>query len=580
MCGIVGFGGSLFSPQQLEKMIGLACGKLRHRGPDDQGIFQEEGIVLGASRLAIRDPAKGKQPMSRHGMTVVFNGELYDTQHLKRSLENKGHQFETDGDTEIFLLAFLEYGPAMLSDLTGMFAFALWDTKKKMLFLGRDRWGEKPLYYTYGDLFIAFSSEIKALRVFPNIHWEITKEDICLFLKNSYVPAPNTGWKKIFKLEQGSYLSWNQGKLSKHHYFSPSLGSKNSHPHDPSQELYSLLSSSVRSCAASDKPVGVFLSGGIDSTTITCLLKQQLSNFPLFSIYWDDLDYSEEHYAQEAANAFELQLNRIKCDATFFQNNLDYLVDLYDEPFADESMVPTYCLAKFAKHQVDVVLTGDGADEFFHGYERYFFEGRLDHYFETFSAMDKEVRKMICTEELLNFDSQIYLNKLIDKFTAMNRESNLDRIKSWIDINTYLPDNILTKVDRATMGAGLEARAPFLTPNITNFALSCSHMELIGKGKRGKEILRLAMENHLPKSILNRKKMGFGVPINHWFRTILKEWMISRLTEGCLFATGWFSQQGIKKLIDSHLTGQANYSRAILNLIVLEKWIRNQNNAG
>lgn len=576
MCGIVGFGGSLYSSRHLEKMIERACDKLHHRGPDDQGIYQEEGIALGASRLAIRDPAKGKQPMSRHGMTMVFNGELYDAQPLKRSLENKGYQFETDCDTEIFLLAFIEFGPALLSTLTGMFAFGLWDSKKKKLFLGRDRWGEKPLYYTCGHAFIAFASEIKAFHIFPNICWEIAEEDICLFLRNSYIPAPNTGWKNIYKLEQGSILSWQGGKLSKHRYFSPSLTKTPPHSFDESQELFSLLSSSTRSCAISERPVGVFLSGGIDSTTVACLLAQHLTNFPLFSIYWDDLDYTEEHYAKEAANTLGLQLNKIKCDSLFFKNNLDYLVDLYDEPFADESMVPTYCLAKFAKQQVDVVLTGDGADEFFHGYERYFFEGNLHHYFETFSAMDKNVRRMICTEEFIENDRQTHLYHLIDKFTEMNIESNPERIKSWIDINTYLPDNILTKVDRATMAAGLEARAPFLTPSITNFALSSSCKQLIGNGKRGKEILRLAMQNHLPKTILNRKKMGFGVPISLWFRTVLKEWMISRLTDGCLPNIGWFSQLGIKKLIDSHLSGQVNYSRAILNLIVLETWLRNQ----
>ncbi|MFI5343878.1 MAG: asparagine synthase (glutamine-hydrolyzing) [Chlamydiales bacterium] len=579
MCGIVGFAGSSFSQPQLREMVGAACKKLRHRGPDEEGDYYADGVALGISRLAIRDPVKGKQPMTRQGMTIVFNGELYDTQPLKSELQQKGYQFETDCDTEIFLLAFIEQGPSMLVDLTGMFAFALWDANQKTLYLGRDRWGEKPLYYTYGDDFLAFASEIKALRTFPNIRWDIALKDISLFLKNSYIPTPNTGWEKIFKLEKGSFLTWHQAKLSQKYYFYPSLVNvKAQGCHlEQAEELLSLLSSSVQTCLVSDKPVGAFLSGGIDSTTIAYLLARHHSNFPVFSVFWDDLEYSEEQYAKEASFALGLKLHSIKCDAQFFQNQLDHIVQLYDEPFADESMVPSYCLAKFAKQHVDVVLTGDGADEFFHGYERYFFEGSHLSYFDLFSAMNREVKEMICANVLIKYDDETHLHLLTNQFTEKNNPHS-HRLRSWIDIQTYLTDDILTKVDRATMGVGLEARAPFLTTKVTNFALNCSDHELFRSQNRGKEILRSAMRPHLPDRIINRKKMGFGVPICKWFRTILKEWMVSRLTEGCLFSTNWFSDNGIRKLIDSHLSGQANHSRAILNLIVLETWLRNNQN--
>lgn len=570
MCGIVGFTGTLFSPGELQQMVQVACNTLHHRGPDDQNGYYEDDIALGITRLAIRDPAEGRQPMTRHGMTIVFNGELYDTQSLKSSLQQKGHHFETASDTEIFLLAFIEYGPSILVDLTGMFAFAIWDAKNKKLYLGRDRWGEKPLYYTYGEDFFAFASETKALRAFPNIQWKIAPKDISIFLKNSYIPSPHTGWESIFKVEPGFFLTWHQRKLSQHQYFDFSL----THFKNDDQDLFALLNSSVKDCLISDKPVGAFLSGGIDSTTIAYLLSQHIPHVPVFSVYWDDPDYSEEEYSKEASQAFGLQHHSITCDAAFFQEHFDTIVRLYDEPFADESMVPTYCLAKFAKQHVDVVLTGDGADEFFHGYERYFFEGPLDNYFDTFSAMNRAVKEMICSNELLQYDDRLHLTGILNELAERKVNPEPERLRSLVDIKTYLSDDILTKVDRATMGVGLEARAPFLTPKITNFALSCSTHDLIGNQNRGKEILRAAMHNHLPHRILNRKKMGFGVPLAKWFRTILKDWMIRRLTEGYLLQTQWFSENGIRKLIHDHLAGHANYSRAILNLIVLESWLK------
>ncbi len=223
-------------------------------------------------------------------------------------------------------------------------------------------------------------------------------------------------------------------------------------------------------------------------------------------------------------------------------------------------MVPTYCLAQFAKEKVDVVLTGDGADEFFHGYERYFYEGSLDEYLETFSATSSYVMKLIgCNHNIFPMKS----HKIEDQ-----------RNRSWIDINSYLTDDILMKVDRACMGVSLESRCPFLTPPVTNFALGCPIRSLIGNRQKGKEILRAAMENHLPRTILERKKMGFGVPLNEWFRGSLKEWMVSRLLEGDLYKLDMISKEGVLKLISLHDSHQVNYSRPLLNLLVLERWIK------
>lgn len=567
MCGIAGYIGSFFTQEQLKKNIRSACKALRHRGPDQEGFYVDQGIALGASRLAIRDSERGKQPMTRQGWTLIFNGELYDTKHLKDSLLQAGYFFETDCDTEILLNAVLEFGLSIISELSGMFAFALWDSLSKTLYLCRDRWGEKPLYYAYGEGFLAFASEIKGLKEWSQINWDISLHDIKIFLKNSYLPNPRTGWKNIFKLEQGSILMWQEGKLTKKKYFSPSIVKEKHETSNSAEELFHLLNSSVKHCSITDRPLGVFLSGGLDSTTIAYLLSQHQEEVSAFSLHWEDENYTEEHYTTHAARLLGLQHHTVRCDSSFFVNNFDFIANLYDEPFADESMVPTYCLAKFAKQEVDVILTGDGADEFFHGYERYVFKGTYEKYLDVFASTSTENLELICHPDFIECQNDsIFLSYYYQSKT----DHDENRLRSWVDINTYLTDDILMKVDRACMGVSLESRAPFLTPQVTTFALGCSMQQLVNKGAQGKAILRLAMKNHLPKLILERKKMGFGVPLNHWFQNSLKEWMTMRLLEGELIKTGWFSQEGIKKLI----SGQINCSRTIFNLLVLEAWLK------
>ncbi len=564
MCGIAGFVGPTFSKHELRKHILLACNALRHRGPDDQQHYVGEEVALGASRLAIRDPEKGFQPMERSGLVIVFNGELYGAQPLREKLLKLGYSFETTCDTEILLNAFIEFGPSIVPGLVGMFAFAIWDSNIRTLYLARDRWGEKPLYYSLGEKFLAFASEIKALWSWPGIETDVNLEDINIFLKNSCLPSPRTGWKKILKLEPGFILTWHEGEWTKKPYFIPEWKEEKKGV----EELFYLLDQSVQQCSVSDKPVGAFLSGGLDSTTVAYFLSKHHPGSPVFSLHWDDKNYSEELYARAAASALGLNHFSVKCDVSFFMTYFDCITALYDEPFADESIVPTYCLAKFAKSKVDVVLTGDGADEFFHGYERYFFKGDFKTYQDVFSACPYRTRQLICHPDFLILEPKSEFLKDSAQFSWM------DRYRSWVDIQTYLPDDILTKVDRATMGVGLEARAPFLTPSVTNFALGCTREALIGRQSRGKEILRAAMKNTLPKLTIERKKMGFGVPLNDWFRSSLKEWMISRLLEGSLLKTGWFSENGIQQLIADHLAGKGNYARPIFNLLVLEAWIK------
>jgi asparagine synthase (glutamine-hydrolysing) len=571
MCGISGLAGSTYSAGEMRAYLKHACKTLRHRGPDQDGIYLDSGIGLGISRLAIRDQEKGIQPMTRGELTLVFNGELYDAEQLKERLLRAGYVFETNSDTEIFLNALLEFGLSILPEITGMFAFALWNGKTRTLSLGRDRWGEKPLYYAQGKDFLAFASEIKALKVWPHLQWDISLEDIQIFLRNSYLPCPRTGWRNVFKLEQGTVLVWKENQISITRYFFPTIAMPTIPSKKNPEDLFQLLSSSVKNCSITDRPLGSFLSGGIDSTTITYLLTRQIPNAPIFSLFWDDKSYSEETYIKEVVQAFDLQHYFVKCDPTFFVDNFDQVARLYDEPFADESMIPTYCLARFAKQHVDVVLTGDGADEFFHGYERYFFQGDFENYLEVFAASSTQALKLICNNDFL-YGS----NPLLSFYYSQNH-SDIDkkRLRSWVDIHTYLADDILMKVDRACMGVGLENRSPFLTPQVTDFALNCPIQELVRSGSRGKEILRSAMKGHIPDIILERKKMGFGVPLKHWFRTHLNSWMTQRILEGELLKTGWLSKQGLEQLISDPL----NNSRTIFNLLVLDVWLQENRSA-
>lgn len=566
MCGVSGFVGNLYSKEQLRTHINTACKALHHRGPDQLHTFVSEEAALGITRLAIRDPQRGQQPMSRSGYTIAFNGELYNTRALKKKLQNAGYYFQTESDTEILLNALIEWGDSILPKLEGMFAFALWDEKNHILTLARDPWGEKPLYYSCSGTSIAFASEIKALKCFPHIKWDVSIDDVMVFFKNSYLPHPRTGWHHIHKLEQGSVLRFQQGEVLKQRYFTPSICT--SYNLSTPEELFALLKLAVHNCLESDKPIGGFLSGGLDSSTIAYFLSKEHAKAPFFSLHWDNESYSEERYTAEVAKALKLNHHAIQCTPSFFTQYFDQIVDLYDEPFGDESMFPTFCLAQFAKQFVDVVLTGDGADELFHGYERYFFKGTFEYYLEVFAATPAPVMNLVCDPGSLQGRPLL---------PSAPKAQDRERARSWLDMNTYLTDDILLKIDRACMGNALESRCPFLTRQITRFATRCSMNALLGNHKRGKEILRRAMSNHLPLNILQRKKMGFGVPLNEWFRTVLKEWMQSRLLQGTLLRSGWFLETGIKELISQHNASRGNYARPLLNLLVLERWVKRWN---
>ena len=561
MCGIGGIVGATLSHNELAARIREVCHSLRHRGPDDQGYFIDSGVALGTTRLAIRDLVLGKQPMRKKQVCIVFNGEIYNTNALRRKMQFS--EWKTDSDTEVILEGYIQYGPEIFKEFAGMFAFAIWDGPKESLFLVRDRWGEKPLYYTKTPQSIVFASEISGLRPWQHLKWEMNLSDILAFLKCSYIPTPHSGWKDILKLKPGYYLKWQNGNLELQRYHYPRVNFKN----QKACELKGLIQSCIKQCSVSDRPIGAFLSGGIDSSTIVTYLQQFLPTFPVYSIDWEDKNYSEKKYSVMLCKRLGLKHHLVTCDPGFIVEQFDKVVACYGEPFGDESMIPTFCLARRAKEDIDVVLAGDGADEFFHGYERYFFNHPKASYSDVFSSMDSATRNFVIKEDIRRITPTPHLNfakewgiKGIDKLRSRSLE----------DIQNYLVDDILTKVDRATMSVGLEARAPFLMPEITNFALNVSIEKLVKNGKKGKWILREATKEILPSPILNRKKQGFGVPLGNWFSSELKQWMMERLLSGVLPKLGWFSAPGLEKLCKDSFY----YSRAIFNLLVLESWYR------
>lgn len=561
MCGIGGFAGTGLSQHELSSTIQQVCQSLHQRGPDDQGYFINSGIVLGSTRLAIRDQVSGKQPMTKKNVSIVFNGEIYNTDSLRHKIQL--NEWETQSDTEVILEGYLKYGVEIFKELAGMFAFAIWDGSKNSLFLVRDRWGEKPLYYANSPQGIAFASEILGLKPWSHLNWEVSPPDIIAFLKHSYVPTPHSGWKNILKLKSGCYLKWHSKSIELCRYYYPQLSFNHANP----GRLKDLIKSSVQKCLVSDRPVGAFLSGGIDSSIVVTYLQQFIPTFPVYSIIWKDKNYSEKKYSALLCKKYGLKHYTTTCDPKFMVDNFDKIVSFYGEPFGDESMIPTFCLAKRAKEDVDVVLTGDGADEFFHGYDRYFFDHPTACYSDVFSSMDNRTMRFVLTKEAQAIVPTSHLS-----FKKEWNVRNLDpmRSRSIEDIQNYLTDDILTKVDRATMSIGLEARAPFLMPEITDFALNASIESLVKDGKIGKQVLREATRELLPPSILKRKKQGFGVPLESWFSNELKTWMIDRILHGVLPNLGWFSMLGLEKLCqDPH-----RHSRTIFNLLVLESWYR------
>jgi len=622
MCGIAGFvdlwARKGRAAEERGEILARMCRIIRHRGPDDQGVMVKPGVALGMRRLAIIDLVTGNQPMSGEDgtVTIVFNGEIYNFQELKAKLEAHGHTFQTHSDTEAIVHGYEEFGPACVDDLRGMFAFAIWDEKARTLFVARDRAGKKPLYYTTtpNGTFV-FGSELKSLLEHPEVERETNPEALDAYFTLGYVPDPLSIFRNVHKLPPGHYLTFTEGRVTVKPYwdfeFEPAESQNEA---DYLEELRALLDESVRLRLISDVPLGAFLSGGIDSSTVVGLMARHMGQpVKTFSIGFHEDSYNELKYARLTAQKFGTDHHEFFVTPDICEV-VDELAWHFDEPFADSSAIPTYMVSKLARDHVTVVLSGDGGDELFAGYTRYAIERKRG----GFERLPKPLREGVMrplSERLphaawgRNYLHNVSLDPVsrfldsVSVFTSLNRKSLytsdfaqqlgpsgyvgrvfydlVENVKSddqvdrllYLDSKTYLPGDILTKVDRMSMAVSLEARAPLLDHKLIDFVTRIpSSLKLAGL--ETKHILKSAVKDLVPAEILHRPKQGFGVPIQEWINQQLRARIRETLSESRTRQRGYVDSHYVDVLLDEHERGRRDHSMALWALVMLELWHR------
>lgn len=621
MCGIAGFI-STNNHRRDERLARLdaMCRVIEHRGPDEQGMAVEGRAALGMRRLSIIDLATGQQPIynSDRSKLVVFNGEIYNYLELKKDLESSGHRFRTSSDTETIIHAFDQYGVNCLDHLRGMFAFAIWDDRDQSLFMARDRVGKKPLFYTVtADGEFVFGSEIKVLLEHGGVHREIDHGALDSYLTFGYVPEELCIFKDIKKLEPGHFLVFKDGEVRTEQYwdFDYSGESLSENEDQIAAGLLDKLRDAVGVRLVSEVPLGAFLSGGVDSSAIVGLMSQIMDQpVKTFSIGFNEDSYDELKFARIAAGHFKTDHHEFILTPDFV-DVIDDLVWHFDEPFADSSALPTYMVAKLAREHVTVVLSGDGGDELFAGYTRYLTDQRrsglgslprsirhrlirplseaLPHgargknylfnisldaagrYIDSISHFNGPRKRRLYSSEIkTKMNGSFERGEKLYRQIAGNMISD-DGVENllYLDSKTYLPSDILTKVDRMTMAASLEARSPLLDHQLIEYVTRIpSSLKL--KGSQSKYIFKKALEGFVPGEILYREKQGFGVPIGDWINLQLKERITTDLADQRSRERGYFDPKYVRLLLDEHSRGRRDHSHALWTLWVLELWQR------
>jgi asparagine synthase (glutamine-hydrolysing) len=649
VCGITGFWdpSGQISSETMQRVVQQMSQTLLHRGPDDGGIWvdAEEGIALGHRRLSILDLSpEGHQPMhsasSRY--VIVFNGEIYNFLELRQELNTLGHRFRGHSDTEVMLASFSQWGvERAVQRFNGMFAFALWDRQERVLHLGRDRLGEKPLYYgCLGQTFF-FGSELKALKAHPRFQAEINRDALALYVRHNCIPAPYSIYQGIYKLPPGTILPWKGfGELIPMPYWSVQEAAEKgvANPFDGSEadavaKLEALLQEAVALRMVADVPLGAFLSGGIDSSTVVALMQAQ-SNQPVktFSIGFYEDSYNEAKDAKAVAQHLGCDHTELYVTPEEAISVIPKLPTLYDEPFSDYSQIPTFLVSQLAKQQVTVSLSGDGGDELFGGYNRHFWGRSIwkkigwmpqslrqvaahslttlspqtwDRLFAGFSSLlPTKLRQRVPGDklhklaEILAVDSPDSMYRgLVSHWKepeslvlgSLEPPTTLTDPKKWaklrdftermifLDTVTYLPDDILTKVDRASMGASLEARVPYLDHRLVEFAWQIPLQMKIRNGQ-GKWLLRQVLYNYVPQKLIERPKMGFGIPIDDWLRDPLRDWAEALLDEKRLREEGFFNPQLIREKWAEHLAGHHNWQYYLWDVLMFQTWLEQSKN--
>jgi len=623
MCGIAGFIGAeefTNNGEGATRVLDRMCRIIAHRGPDDQGMFVDGSVALGMRRLSIIDLAGGAQPLSGcdRAFTIVFNGEVYNFLELQRELEAQGHHFHTRCDTEAVIHAFEQYGPQSLERLRGMFAFAIWNAHEQELFIARDRAGKKPLYYTVTTqgTFI-FGSELKALREHPEFSSEINVEALDAYLTFGYVPDPLTIFKNVQKLPPGHHLRFKNGRIRVEQYwdfeFTNTRNTANRSESSYVEELRSLLDEAVRLRLVSDVPLGAFLSGGIDSSAVVGLMARHTSQtVKTFSIGFREDSHNELKYARLAAKHFRTEHRELIVTPDVC-NIVDELIWHFDEPFADQSAIPTYLVSKLAREHVKVVLSGDGGDELFAGYTRYALDSKrksfehlprfvrdgmmqslsrhlphgawgrnyihkvaaepLDRYIEDISIFTRLNKPSLYSRDFQRSLGSSDSAEIFRRYAAVvSANDSLDRLL-YLDSKTYLPGDILTKVDRMSMAVSLEARVPLLDHKLIEFVTGIP-ASLKMKNGEGKYIFKRAVEDIVPAEILHRPKQGFGVPISEWINQELRQDIRDTFADPRTRQRGYFEASYVDLLLDEHERGRRDHSWALWALLILERWQR------
>ena len=600
MCGIAGFTHSRATPDSSK--IWEITRSITHRGPDQQGVWESPQVSLGAVRLKIIDLEHGEQPMHSGGTVLVYNGEIYNNAELRQELEDLGHRFQSHCDTETLLHAFLEWDTGAFSKLRGMFAAAFWTQSRRRLVLVRDRMGIKPLYFAKRNGEIYFGSEVKTILHHTDISRRINRLSLDRYLSLNYVPGPQTMIEGIEKLPPGHFLDSCDDKTSAYWTleFRPDSRIDLQSAKD---ELDGLLRSAVREHLVSDVPLGVWSSGGLDSSTILHYAAEATPHLKTFSISFHGREFDESQYFREVAEKYQTDHHEFDLNADMdIAGTLEQLAQYSDDPSADAGAIPVWFLSKMCRQEVTVALSGDGADELFGGYNTYL----ADDYARKLRMVPMGLRKLAArmtgflpvSDDKIGLDYKItrMLNgSLLDPVDAHffwngtfsndeKRELLLDPIDQpqlalpggsflWLDQITYLPDDILHKCDRMSMAHSLEVRPPFLDHRIVEFAAKLPQNLKIRGGKL-KFVLRELMKDRLPHSVLARKKEGFDIPVHHWLRTVLRPLLLDTLNERAVRETGIFSWPAVDRAIRAHLERRANLGYHLWGLLVLFLWIR------
>lgn len=622
MCGIVGIVRSDNGTVD-HALVSRMCAAIRHRGPDEDGFYLKEKVGLGMRRLSIIDLAGGQQPIHNQDKSawIVFNGEIYNYRELREKLEKLGHTFYTNSDTEAIVHAYDQYGADCPKHLRGMFAFAIWDERTQELFLARDRVGKKPILYAQLNGQLVFGSEFSALLLHPDISRDIDTEAIHHYLSFMCVPAPMTAYKAIRKLEPGHSLRWKKGEIRIEQYWQPDFSKKvDIDEEEAGEQAIKILREAVKVRLMSEVPLGAFLSGGIDSSAVVALMSEESSEpVKTFSIGFEEQDFSELHHARRVAEHVGADHHEfiVRPDA---MEILPTLVEHYGEPYADSSAIPTYYVARETRQHVTVALNGDGGDESFAGYERYaamrlaeryhripallregvfqqaiqlipssetkrgrardvkrFIQAaslpKVERYLRWVSVFNAEAKNDLYSDNFTRETKNVAVSKMLAPWFAHANGSGIIDAALLADIMTYLPNDLLVKVDIATMAVSLEARSPFLDHHVIEFAASLPEKFKL-RGLTTKYLLKRVLKKLLPAENLDRKKMGFGVPIGHWFRGEMKPFLHETVLSERALKRDLFKPEAVRQMVELHTRGERDYAHQLWTLMMLELWFQ------